>query len=482
MTISIDYSDDATPQYVINVPRSYGTIVQTTPTEIRSVNIDQFRTDLNDLMDDSEGMAYPTNHDHFAPVTVSGTTLARVVLIRDPYAVKFEDAQYNVNIVGGNSNIADKTIKNQVGINTANSAGLQDPFSLQAASYANEVTIDEVNGEVGTTFPKGTRGAPVKNLADAVFIANQRGLVTIRVVGHLTIDSGDYSQGFIFKGDSQETSSVTIAPAANVLTCEFNNLAVSGVLDGVTVLRDCSIGAVSGYNGLMVHCGVTGPVTTTDDTKVAEFLDCFSEVPGGGPGAFPYIQFDGSGGSDLVIRGWKGGLGLRDQTRNDFVASLDVESGRVTVDDTVTHGDITVRGSAEIFDNSIGSTEVSDKTLEALTAGYVWDETLINHTDPGSFGEQVQSDQSGPDPSDVADAVLESLLPDGVSLEDTLLRVRRHLTNKLITDPVSGLASLYDDAGSIIDEVSALYEDSDATQAYQGQGAERREGFEAPES
>jgi hypothetical protein len=124
MAITIDYSDTVTPQYVINVPRADMLLVQSTPVEIRQLNLDTFRQTLNDLMDDEVGINFPTNHIHTAPLTVAGVTLARVVAILDPYAIEFEDGAYNVNVVGGNSNISDVTIKNQVGVNTANSAGL----------------------------------------------------------------------------------------------------------------------------------------------------------------------------------------------------------------------------------------------------------------------------------------------------------------------------------------------------------------------
>lgn len=365
MPITIDYSDSATPQYVINVPRNYGTLVQTTPTEIRSVNIDQFRTDLNDLMDDAEGMPYPTNHQHFAPVTVSGTTLARVVLINDPYAVQFEDAQYNVNIVGGNSNIADKTIKNQVGINTANSAGLQDPFSLQAASYANEVTIDAANGEVGTTFPKGTRGAPVNNMADATFIAEQRGIVTIRVVGALALTSGDFSSGYTFQGDTYVTSSISISASANVEDCTFQNLAVTGTLDSNNTFRQCSVGTISVFEGRMLECGITGPVTLGSSGN-CEIIDCFSEVAGGGPGQTPTLDMGTGANSDCIIRQYSGGLRVIDCTASVDV-SFDFASGRCIFESSVTAGDFYVRGICEVTDNSAGSAEVRDQTITSIS-------------------------------------------------------------------------------------------------------------------
>jgi hypothetical protein len=142
MAITIDYSNPA--QYVINVPRADMTLVSSSPTEIRQLNIDDFRATLGDLQDDAEGMVFPTAFVHTAPLTVAGVTLARVVEILDPYVIEFEDGQYNVNIVGGNSNLSDVTIKNQVGLNTANSAGLQQVTSGSGLSPEQDDRLREL--------------------------------------------------------------------------------------------------------------------------------------------------------------------------------------------------------------------------------------------------------------------------------------------------------------------------------------------------
>ena len=562
MAITIDYSDGATPQYVINVPKTYGTLLQTTPTEIRQLNLDQFRQDLNDLMDDPEGMPYPTNHFHTAPLTISGVTLARVVEILDPYVVEFEDGQYNVNITGGNSNIADKTIKNQVGVNTANSAGLQDPFALQAAAFFNRISVDTTSAFSGTSFPTGTRGFPVNNLDDAKIIADQRGIAVLNIIGTATISAIDLSDNYVIEGDSRGASSITILESAEVSGLELRNLTVAGDLDGLSMLTNCSVGTITGFCGTMQSCGISGPVTLDGSmgAMTSEFIFCYSEVAGGGAAAFPYIDLGGDTSCNLVVRGWNGGLGLRNNSRQTLAASLDFASGRITIDSDISHGDITVRGSAEIFDNSTSSTTVNDKTLEALTAGYVWDEILTGstHNIPSSAGRRLRQANaliaaeglaqggstttvietdlssavdefyddhtfvftsgdlagqarvitgydgttkqatfdeawtSAPAEDDefivfadhelsrdqIVEALLGKLMADGASVEETLIRVRRHMTNKLITDPVTGVASLYTDDGLTVDETSQMYEDAAGTQTYEGEGAERREGFE----
>jgi hypothetical protein len=140
MAISINWDT-----FVINVPKADTTLVQLSPTEIRELNINDFRLILKDLEDDEAGITFPTTHSHVAPITVGGVTLARVVEILSPYTVTFEDGQYAVNLVGANSNIADKTNVNQVSVRSSNSAGLTEvnPWSFPVADNVLEGTFGE---------------------------------------------------------------------------------------------------------------------------------------------------------------------------------------------------------------------------------------------------------------------------------------------------------------------------------------------------
>jgi len=59
-----------------------------------------------------------------------------------------------------------------------------------------------------------------------------------------------------------------------------------------------------------------------------------------------------------------------------------------------------------------------------------------------------------------------------------LIIIEKLLRNKLITDPTSGTATLYDSDGVTPLLSGLMYEDAAATQTYRGQGAERRERLE----
>ena len=109
---------------VIYVPKQITSLVQASPTEIRELNLNDFRLTLKDLEDSPEGMPYIDTHRHNTTVTLGGVTFARLIEIINDYTITFEDGQYAVNLVGANSNVGDRVNVNQVSVRSANSAGL----------------------------------------------------------------------------------------------------------------------------------------------------------------------------------------------------------------------------------------------------------------------------------------------------------------------------------------------------------------------
>jgi hypothetical protein len=93
----------------------------------------------------------------------------------------------------------------------------------------------------------------------------------------------------------------------------------------------------------------------------ANFLRCGSAVAGGGVGDTPTIDLGGTG-TDLVIRDYQGGIKLINHTSGSDNMSIDMSSGQVVVDSTITTGTITVRGIAKVTDNSTGTAVVTDET------------------------------------------------------------------------------------------------------------------------
>lgn len=145
MAISIDW-----PSQVITVPKADTTLVSLGPPEIRSLDVDQFRKDLNALQAGAEGIPELTTHVHTAPVTLGGVEYARQVEIVNGYTVTFEDGAYAVNLAGVNNNISDVANLNTVSIRSANSAGLQIVSTGSGLSAAQDTKLTEIHDEVNS--------------------------------------------------------------------------------------------------------------------------------------------------------------------------------------------------------------------------------------------------------------------------------------------------------------------------------------------
>jgi hypothetical protein len=111
-------------------------------------------------------------------------------------------------------------------------------------------------------------------------------------------------------------------------------------------------------------------------------------------------------------------------------------------------------------------------------ADAVWDEALSGHATAGSTGEALADAASGgggggATPADVAAAVWAHA--SATTLQDRVLLVTKILRNKTITNPTTGQMTVYDDDGTTVLLTCQLYENAAGTQAYRGDGAERRE-------
>ena len=372
----------------INVPRDEMLLTQTVPSEIRQLDLTEFRYAMHDKQDDEAGMPYLHMHEHNPPVTVAGVTLAQVVEIVNNYTVTFEDGLYNVNIVGGNSNVADTVIKNQVGVNTANSAGLQDSTSLQAASFQGEVVMSAF-GISGTEFPIGTRRIPSNNRDDTVYIAEREGTNRILFQGNHVITKN--FSNYIIIGENTILTSVHIEPEANVLNCQFEQVTISGTLDGNSFFEQCVIGELNYVNGIVARSGFNEDIIKLGGTEEAIFLNCFSMVSGTNT---PTIDINGEGQS-LAVREYSGGIKIINRTGSDPI-SIDMMSGHIIIDASCTGSPMTLRGVFKLtvhegatYPDTIGRVmmESDIENISDVVSSDVWTNDVRTLTEGGVGGD-----------------------------------------------------------------------------------------------
>jgi hypothetical protein len=272
---------------------------------------------------------------------------------------------YNIMVINTVSSLVDSIVQQQA--------------EIEYASFGGGVTLDMVNGGAGTDYPLGTLQEPVNNLTDAMTIATERGFGTIYVIGNATIDAGSDYSGMIFIGESQSKSLLTISTSANVSNCEFHEAHVEGILDGNAKLKNCVVENLDYVSGYIELCVLAPKNITLSGLETAHFLNCWSGVPGS---ETPTIDMGGSGQA-LSLRNYNGGIKLINKTGNDKV-SIDMNSGHIILDSTVTNGDIVCRGIGKLTDNSTGTTNVLSDDL--INKGQIADAVLT--AKPGDYADQ----------------------------------------------------------------------------------------------
>ena len=330
--------------HVIAVSRSSLILTQASP-EIRELNINEFRLALKDWEDSEEGIVQPKTHDHNTEVVLSGLTYARIFEILPPYTVEFTDNQYTINCVGGNHNVSDRKVPNQVSLIVNNAAGLISMAAIEFSSYNGGITVDETSSYTGTIFPVGTPQQPVNNYFDALLNAANRGLGTLYVIGDSTLDNSNNFDGMIIVGESHAQSEITVSASASVSACEFYDCTLTGVLDGESIAKHCIVKNLSYINGVLNQCILESGTITLGGSDEAHFLDCWS---GAACPDTPVIDMGGSG-QELSMRNYNGAIKLVNKTGTERV-TLDMNSGTVILSNTVTAGTITARGIGILVD------------------------------------------------------------------------------------------------------------------------------------
>jgi hypothetical protein len=348
MTITVGWSTDQ----VITINKVDMVLTQSTPVEVYELNVNTFFTTLKDLERTEEGMPWPDTQSNNSPVTLGGITYARVLEIIPPYTITFEDGQYAVDLVGANNNILDRTNPNQVSVRSNNSAGLVGTKQIEDQSFGDErVWIDVDAGQAGTTFPIGTPGTPVNNLADAQTIISNRTLPKrLHVRGTLPIGATDNIDAYDILGVGPLLTTLTFTSGASNANTRINGATISGDMSGEATIVDATLGTITGLQGDIVESGLSTTVTLAGNVR---FVRCHSDVAGSGK---PVVDCNSVSSLSVEARGYHGGLEFTNFNQSGNVSSFDGDSIRLLLASTCTAGTIVVGGIGELTDNSVGAT------------------------------------------------------------------------------------------------------------------------------
>lgn len=171
---------------VISVPKADLTLVG--PGERYTHDTDAFRLELREWESSTPGAWRSITHTHNTTVTISGTVLARAIIIVNGYTITYEDGQYRVTLLGSNNNIVDVANVNQVSIVPTNSAGLiQTAVSGLTASEAADLLLARELMEADQFFDQSAGLLHYYRRGTAVDLITPKGVIGEQTVADVTL-------------------------------------------------------------------------------------------------------------------------------------------------------------------------------------------------------------------------------------------------------------------------------------------------------
>jgi len=245
------------------------------------------------------------------------------------------------------------------------------------------IWVDTINGKAGTTaFINGTADNPVNTWADALSISSSLGLRRFSIFNGSSIELTNAITNYTLLGHdwtldfSGEDSS----------DAHIEGATVSGISPAETAevhLRNCRVGNVTLGTAHLVGCGLFGTFTLGAATDYI-LEECYNNTNGVTP---PIIDFAAVGNSHVALRGWFGGIRIKNLGQNGVDIITIVGMGKLVIDETCIGGTIKVTGNFTIEDETtdgflgtleedarydIGQITDAMKEMTGITEGGTW--------------------------------------------------------------------------------------------------------------
>jgi hypothetical protein len=316
-------------------------------------------------------------------VTIASTCVAGKIQILGIGEVEADDSGpgclVDLDAVISRSSISeavwDEELVNHINDKTTGHALLHD-------SYDNTIFVDSISGTNGSVYPFGIRQHPVKNITDILAVAANYHLTKVHVIGSLTISGGEDVSGFTFTSDRSLGNTVTVTNAITNKTY-FENLTVSGTMNGDVRYTTCVLGTINNFDGGAKNSLLTGNINITG-TNANYLTDCDTYVTDD-----TYKQIN-VGDKLLNIIRCRGTYEITNYTGSSTI-TIDLVAGHLKVASSCVSGMITIAGLVRVIDESGPGCRVIDASLtESGIVDGVFDEDITHHSSANSLGLSIQ--------------------------------------------------------------------------------------------
>ena len=216
-----------------------------------------------------------------------------------------------------------------------------------------------VNTDLGVNG-SGSQESPFNNINDAIDKAETDGIYVIDLIGDITLNRN--FKNFKLKGIGNPQINLN---GQNTKNSTFCNVKVKGAFqDGSGCLfEDCEILDTASLEGTYDNCALLGDLTC-QDTATVLMKDCVSGIAGTGR---PTISMNATGTSLLSVRGYSGGLTIKDCNNAADRVTIELHPGSLTFDSSNTNGIMVARGVGHFVDSTAGATVFNETVNQSIT-------------------------------------------------------------------------------------------------------------------
>ena len=218
----------------------------------------------------------------------------------------------------------------------------------------------------GSSYPFGLPGKPVNNLADALLLCDEYNLSIIDFHGSMTIISGQNVSGKTIKSERSLGNVITVAAGAITAGTYFENVTVSGVMNGSVRYTNCVLGEIINFDGGAKNSLITNTLNIVG--AGANYLtDCDAFMT-----PLTSLYEINVGASTINIINCRGAFEITNKISIDMLA-INLKAGIVRIAESCVAGTIGIRGLANVYDDSAeGCTVVDDTINEDNITNDIW--------------------------------------------------------------------------------------------------------------
>ena len=205
------------------------------------------------------------------------------------------------------------------------------------------------------TNGNGSQESAYNNINDAIDRAEEDGIRIINLIGDVTFTRN--FNNFILKGVGEPEVNFN---GQSIKNSKFINCRVKGAYTNGSNCRfeDCELLDTAFLEGTYDHCDLGGDLTCQADAVVL-MKDCVSNIPGT---SRPTISMNPASTSQLSVRGYSGGLTIKDCNNVADRVTVELHPGSLTFDSSCTNGIMVARGVGKFVDQTAGAA-VTDETV-----------------------------------------------------------------------------------------------------------------------